>query len=68
MHKWTSRYEVKYQLEKRRERLMLWFVWRLPRTLVKWCFIRVAAHATTGDYESTVVPELSMMDALQRWD
>ena len=45
-----------------------WLAWRLPRTLVKWAYIRVAAHATTGKHENTVVPELSMMDALRRWD
>jgi hypothetical protein len=33
-----------------------------------WCYVRVGAHATTGRYGDTVVPELSMMDALQRWD
>lgn len=45
-----------------------WLAWRLPRPVVKWAFVRVAAAATTGVYERTVVPELSMMDALKRWD
>jgi len=26
------------------------------------------AHATTGEYGSTVVPELTAMDALKRWE
>lgn len=51
-----------------RTRLAMAIVWRLPRWLCRWAYIRVAAHATTGDYSSTVVPELSMMDALQRWE
>jgi hypothetical protein len=42
-------------------------VWRLPKRVVMWAYIRVAAHATTGPYGSTVVPELTMMDALRRW-
>ena len=63
-----SWFELKYQIHKRYERALLWFVWRLPRTIVKWSYIRVAANATTGRYENTIVPELSMMDALQRWD
>jgi len=40
----------------------------LPKSVVMWAFIRVGAHATTGEYGSTVVPELSMMDALKRWE
>ena len=31
-----------------KEKFMLWFVWKLPRRLVYWCFIRVVANATTG--------------------
>ena len=42
--------------------------WLLPRRVVTWCYVRVGAHATTGKYGNTIVPELSMMDALGRWD
>lgn len=42
--------------------------WRLPHELVRWCFVRVVAHATTGRFGWTVVPKLSAMDALKRWD
>lgn len=45
----------------------MFVAWRVPRRLAMWCFIRVLAHATTGEYGATVVPELSAMDALQRW-
>lgn len=62
---WTDR---RYLLLRRREAFVRWVVWRLPRTVVMWCYIRVGAHATTGQYGDTVVPELGMMDALQRWD
>jgi len=58
----------RYELRKRRERVIRWFVWRLPREVVMWSYVRVAAHATTGKYGDTVVPELGMMDALKRWD
>ena len=51
-----------------KEWLLLKLAWGLPRELVYWCAIRLAANATTGKYSATVVPELSMMDALQRWD
>jgi hypothetical protein len=49
------------------EKFWIWIAWRLPRPLVKWCAFRVAAYATTGRYSNTVVPELSMMDMLERW-
>lgn len=42
--------------------------WLLPKRVVMWAFIRVGAHATTGAYSHTVVPELPMMDALKRWE
>jgi hypothetical protein len=39
----------------------------LPRRLVYFCGIRIVAHATTGEYGNTIVPELSAMDAIGRW-
>lgn len=62
------RYVVRYAITRRAERALMWFVWKLPRKVVMWSYIRVATHATTGKYANTIVPELSMMDALQRWD
>jgi len=50
------------------ERLQMWIAWRLPRWLVKWATVRLCGHATTGRYSSTVVPELTTMEALRRWD
>lgn len=49
------------------EKIAMYIAWRLPRRLVMWCAIRVIAHATQGEYSSQIVPELSAMDALQRW-
>lgn len=43
-------------------------IWKLPKSLVYWCAIRLGAHATTGEFSNTVVPELSFMDALKRWE
>ena len=45
-----------------------WLAWRLPRELVKWATIRLVAHATQGVWSNTVVPELTAMDAIERWD
>lgn len=62
---WRDR---RYLAGKHGDAMVRKIAWRLPRRLVMWCYIRVGAHATTGRYENTVVPELSMMDALKRWD
>jgi hypothetical protein len=39
----------------------------LPKKLVYYAALRIGAHATTGVYSDTVVPELTFLDALQRW-
>jgi hypothetical protein len=49
------------------EKIAMFIAWRLPKRLVMWCAIRVIAHATQGEYERQIVPDLSAMDALQRW-
>jgi hypothetical protein len=60
--------EMRYKLEKLSEKFWMKLAWALPRKLVMWSSIRLIAHATTGKYGSTVVPELSAMDAVKRWD
>jgi hypothetical protein len=52
----------------RTDNLCLWLARHLPKRLVYWCYIQVATYATTGKHGNTVVPELSMMDALQRYE
>lgn len=49
------------------DRFVMWLAWRLPRRLAYWAAIRVAAHATTGEYGTTDPNELNVMDALDRW-
>jgi len=51
-----------------KEKFYLWFVWKLPKKLVRWCTIRVGANATTGKYSNQNVPRLTFMDALKRWE
>jgi hypothetical protein len=67
MRYWTRWVHVKYELSKRRDSLIRKVVWKLPKRIVMWSYIRVASHATTGEYGTTVVPELGMMEALNRW-
>lgn len=50
------------------EKIAMWIAWKLPRCVVKWAAIRLVAHATQGKYSATVVPELTAMDAIQRWE
>lgn len=49
------------------EKIWMWIAWRLPRTLVMWCAMRVGAHATQGQYSDQEVPALTFMDAMKRW-
>ena len=51
-----------------KEKLLMWLAWRMPRSLVAWCAYRVGAHATQGRWSSQVVPDLTFMDAMKRWD
>jgi hypothetical protein len=45
-----------------------WLAGILPRKLVYAAMIRGTVHGTTGRYSSQVVPDLTCMKALERWD
>ncbi len=47
--------------------IQIWVVFRLPKWAIYWATIRLAAKATTGPYSNQIVPELTVMDALDRW-
>lgn len=55
-------------MQKAKEAFLIWIAWRLPKSLIKWCAIRLMAHATVGEYANQVVPELMAMEALKRWE
>lgn len=47
--------------------------WRLvsgwmPKRLVYFCAVRLGVHATVGEYRHQIVPELTFMDALGRYE
>lgn len=46
---------------------MLAFVWKLPKSIVYWCAIRLGANATQGEYSNQSVTDLTFVDALKRW-
>jgi hypothetical protein len=60
--------EIVVRWDKIKEKTVMWIAWHLPRNIVKWCAIRVAAHATTGQWGHEETPALLATDALRRWD
>lgn len=52
----------------KKDHLQMWCAWRLSRWLAKWAMIRLVAYATTGEYSTTIVPDLTAMEALRRWE
>lgn len=59
--------QVKYTCHKYKEKLMLAFVWKLPKSIVYWCAIRLGTNATQGEYSNQSVTDLTFVDALKRW-
>jgi len=51
-----------------KEKIWTKIAWLLPTVLARWCFVRVAVHATQGKYGDTEVPALTCLDALRRWE
>lgn len=39
-----------------------------PPRLIMWCYLRVAARATSGDDSLGHAPDVLMMDALNLWE
>lgn len=50
------------------ERVQMWIAWKMPKWLVYWCSVRLLSYATVGKYSSQIVPDLTVMDALKRWN
>ncbi len=59
---------MKHKLSRLNEKVWMGLAWLLPKQLVYWASIRLIAHATTGKFGNTVVPELSGIEALNRWN
>lgn len=58
----------RYEYRKLKDKVLMGLVWKLPKSIVYWCTIRLIAYATTGKYGKTIVPELTAMDALKRFE
>lgn len=59
---------LRHDLSRWAEKGKLRIAWLMPGWLVYWCAIRLMSVTTTGPYSNTVVPELTCLDALKRWD
>lgn len=55
-------------MERFKEWLAVEIALALPKRIAYWASIRVAAHATTGEYGHQIVPELTLPDMLRRWE
>ena len=51
-----------------KEKILMWLAWKMPTELVYWCSLRLGAYATQGEHGKTIVPELTFMDAIKRWE
>ena len=57
----------KRDIQLMKEKIIMFIAGKLPRNIAYWAAIRVIANATQGPYSNTVVPELTAMEALKRW-
>lgn len=59
---------MRYQFNRLLEKFQVWVAWKMPHWLVKWCSVRLMAHATaTDEYCHILVPDLTCVDALRVW-
>jgi hypothetical protein len=58
--------QARWWWQKRPEVLCLWLARRMPHYLRYWATIVSCGEATTGEYGSTLVTELRMMEMLER--
>ncbi len=49
-------------------KLHYWIVDRLPRWIIYWCAMRLWVAGTTGSYSHTIAPELTLDEAIRRWE
>ena len=49
------------------DKIQMYIAWKLPKGIAMWCAVRLAAHATQGEYSNQAVPELTVIESLNRW-
>ncbi len=61
-------WRIKFWIRRNREKLYMWFIWKLPRSLMYFAVIRVWAHGTQHQWGTTAPNDLTWEEALKRWD
>ncbi len=59
------RYNWRYELSKRWERFIMAIVWRLPRVVVMWAFVRMTVTSCPDDENPTMQ---TASDTMKRWE
>ncbi len=49
------------------EKFWITLAWIMPKELAKWTAVRVMVNGTTGKHSHQIVPELTCIEALERW-
>lgn len=62
------RLDLRYRLHTLREQLEWGLAWALPRRIAYLCAVRVGAHATTRQWGDVVPDQVTVVEALKRWD
>lgn len=58
---------LKYELLIKYEKFMYWFVRKLPKELIFYCFMHVCVFATTGKHGNTQPGSLDIFEIIKRW-
>ena len=62
-----SKIDFEYRIRRNQEKVVRWIAWHLPKRVAMWAYYRILAYSTTGKYGKTIVPELTAMDAIDRF-
>lgn len=61
-------FEFKLMIKEVTEMIQIKIAWALPHKIVMWASIRLISHATQGVYGGECPDDVSVMQALSRWD
>ena len=56
------------RLARDKERIQMWFTWRLPKRLIYFAIIRAWAHAMTGEYSNVEAPSVTVDQMIRVWN
>jgi hypothetical protein len=65
--RYNRAYGILEELSDMNDKIKMKIAWVLPKWLVYWAGIRMAAHATQGEWGHEYPDDVSVMDMLKRW-